>query len=68
MASAELNGIVEAIKGSVMRICYETTGEIVVPYVPDKLAWGQHGQHFVRSNSGGGGRKAPPKAPPKRKR
>jgi hypothetical protein len=58
MAPAEVDAVVEAIKGSVMRICYETNGDVVVPYVPDKLAWGQHGQHFVRSR-GGGGRKPP---------
>jgi hypothetical protein len=59
MASAEVDAVVEAIKGRVMRICYETNGDVVVPYVPDKLAWGQHGQHFVRGGGGGGGRKPP---------
>jgi len=38
-----LNRAVEEVKASLMRVCYESRGQVIVPYIPQKLAWGQHG-------------------------
>lgn len=42
---------VDEVKAELMRIAYETRHELVAPYIPRQLAWGQHGQHFVRSRN-----------------
>jgi hypothetical protein len=42
---------VDEVKAALMRIAYETRHELVAPYIPRQLAWGQHGQHFVRSRN-----------------
>lgn len=42
---------VDEVKAELMRIAYETRQELVAPFIPRQLAWGQHGQHFVRSRS-----------------
>lgn len=59
-ASEALNRTVDEIKAEVMRVCYESRGEVVIPYIPEKLAWGQHGQHFVRRDT-----TSPRKPPPR---
>lgn len=55
-----LDKLLEEVKASLMRTCYEDRNEIVIPYVPGKIAWGQHGQHFPRSSNTG------PRKPPTR--
>lgn len=42
-----LDTVIEDVKAALMRGCYLYRGEVVVPYIPAKIAWGQHGQHFV---------------------
>ena len=42
-----LDAVVDDVKAALMRGCYQYRGEVVVPYIPAKIAWGQHGQHFV---------------------
>lgn len=44
-----LSATVDAVKVSLMRVAYETRNELIAPYIPQQLAWGQHGQHFPRS-------------------
>lgn len=55
-----LAATVDEVKAALMRIAYETRNELVAPYIPQQLAWGQHGQHFPRANNNPA-RSKPPK-------
>ncbi|MCB1318675.1 MAG: hypothetical protein KDK34_00395 [Leptospiraceae bacterium] len=47
IAGDKLDAVLDDVKAALMRGCYLYRGEVVVPYIPAKIAWGQHGQHFV---------------------
>jgi len=55
-----VSATVEAVKAGLMRVAYETRNELIAPYIPQQLAWGQHGQHFPRSQYSSQ-RRPPPK-------